>query len=215
MKSFHITSIFALCLLLPLSACAGAGQERQQEPIPAGEPAAQAPAEERVIEAEVAWQGAVTAVDADARLITLRDADGQERSFRIDEEVQRLDKVQPGDVVEIYYQRSLVFDMQPAGSAEPGAYIWQDEQHPDPARPGVVDREVVVVLAPLVAVDAQANTISVRGPSGGIRVLDVEQARHREALADLEIGDLLRIQFHRLLAVRITPGQGPQTQPVR
>lgn len=217
MKPSHITSTLALCLLLPLSACAGTGQgqESLQEPVPADGAAAQATAGDRVVEAEVAWQGAVTAVDADARLITLRDADGQERSFRIDEEVQRLDKMQPGDVVEIYYQRSLVFDMQPAGSAEPGAYIWQDEQHPDPERPGVVDREVVVVLAPLVAVDAQANTISVRGPSGGVRVLDVEQARHREALADLEIGDLLRIQFHRLLAVRITPEQAGQTQPVR
>lgn len=200
MKPFHAAALKALLpfMLLPLGACASAGQEDPREPGVAAE---------RVVEAEVAWRGKVTAVDADARLVTLRDAGGQERTFGIDREVQRLDRVQAGDMVEVYYQRSLVFDMQPAGSAEPGAYIWEDEQHPDPERPGIVDREVVVVLSPLVAVDSQANTISVQGPGGDVHVLDVEQPRHREALSGMQVGDMLRIQFRRLLAVRVVPEQ--------
>ena len=157
------------------------------------------------MEAEIAWQGTVTAVDAAARLVTLRDAAGEERTFRIEEQVQRLDSVQPGDRVEIYFQRSLVFDMQPASSAEPGAYIWEDQQHPDPDRPGVVDREVVVVLSPLVAIDTEAHTVSVESPNGSIQVLEVREPRHRAALPNLEVGDLLRIQFRRLLAVRVLP----------
>lgn len=197
MKPFRAAStLLALCLLVPLGACAGSGQERPQRSAAA--------AQERVVEAEVAWQGTVTAVDAGERLLTLRDAGGEERTLRVDEQVQRLERMQVGDRVEAYYRRSLVFDMQPGGSAEPGAYIWQDEQHPDPERPGIVDRELVVVLAPLVAVDAVANTISVRAPNGSVQVLDVEQPRHREALAGLRVGDLLRIQFRRLLAVRVT-----------
>src|SRR5690625_765012 len=161
MKPFRLASpVFAIGLLLPLAACAGTGGQPQQQP---------AAAQEQVVEAEVAWQGTVTAVDADERLLTLRDSEGQVRTVRVDEQVQRLERMQPGDRVEVYYRRSLVFDMQPAGSAEPGAYIWEDEQHPDPERPGVVDREVVVVLAPLVAVDAAANTISVRAPNGSVQ----------------------------------------------
>lgn len=199
MKPFRLASpVFAIGLLLPLAACAGTGGQPQQQP---------AAAQEQVVEAEVAWQGTVTAVDADERLLTLRDSEGQVRTVRVDEQVQRLERMQPGDRVEVYYRRSLVFDMQPAGSAEPGAYIWEDEQHPDPERPGVVDREVVVVLAPLVAVDAAANTISVRAPNGSVHVLDVEEPRHREALSRLSVGDLLRIQFRRLLAVRVVPGE--------
>lgn len=203
MKPFHaaVSKTFALCLLLPLGACASTAQEGQPAPDAAQVPAAG----ERMVEAEVAWQGRVTDVDAGARLVTLREADGRERTFRIDPEVQRLDQVRVGDMVEVFYQRSLVFDMTPAGSAEPGAYIWQDEQHPDPERPGVVDREVVTVLAPLVAVDAGAGTISVRGPRGAVRVLEVEEPRHRAALSGLEAGDMLRIQFRRLLAVRLVP----------
>lgn len=193
MKLFRVAPpLLAISLLLPLGACAGTGPQ----------PAA---TREQVVEAEVAWEGTVTAVDASERLVTLRDPDGQERTLRVDEQVQRLEQMQAGDRVEVYYRRSLVFDMQPEGSAEPGAYIWQDEQHPDPDRPGVVDREVVVVLSPLVAVDTAANTLSVRSPDGSIHVLDVEEPRHREALPRLKVGDLLRIQFHRLLAVRVLP----------
>lgn len=185
----------AMCLLLPLSIYAGTGQ---------GDPQS---AQEQVVEAEVAWEGEVTALDPAQRLITLRGGDGQVRTLRVDDEVQRLDRIRVGDRVEAYYRRSLVFDMQPAGSAEPGAYIWQDAQHPDPEMPGVIDRELVVVLAPLLAVDLEANTISIRSPNGSTQVLEVEQPRHRAALPGLQTGDLLRIQFRKLLAVRVTPTQ--------
>ena len=201
MKFHPAASPLVLCLLLPLSACAAAEPQRTGAPGAGGTQVSS----EQVVEADIAWQGTVTAVDATARLVTLRDAAGAERTFRIEEQVQRLESVQPGDQVEVYFHRSLVFDMQPAGSAEPGAYIWEDEQRPDPDRPGVVDREVVVVLSPLVAVDTRANTISVESPNGSIQVLEVREPRHRESLHDLNVGDLLRIQFRRLLAVRVLP----------
>lgn len=207
MKPFHLTAtkVLAISLMLPLGACAGTAQERQPVQAVSSTEATPAPAEERVVEAEIAWEGTVTAVDSEARLLTVRDAEGEQRTLSIDEQVQRLEQMQAGDRVQVYYRRSLVFDMQPGGSAEPGAYIWQDEQRPDPDRPGIVDREVVVVLSPLVAVDTAANTLSVRAPNGSVHVLDVEQPRHRAALADLEVGDLLRIQFRKLLAVRVLP----------
>ena len=194
-------SILALGLALSLSACAGANPVQEPASLAASEPDVQ----EQVLEAEVAWEGQVTALDAAGRLVTVRDADGAERTLRIEEQVQRLEQMQVGDRVQVYYRRSLVFDMQPAGSAEPGAYIWEDEQHPDPLRPGVIDREVVVVLSPLVAIDTDAHTLSVQSPNGSTHVLEVEQARHRESLQGLKVGDLLRIQFRRVLAVRVLP----------
>jgi len=213
MKSHAAAVPLVLCLLLPLSSCAAMDPQRSVSPDP--QAAARAGSGEQVVEAEIAWQGTVTAIDAGERLVTLRDVAGEERTFRIEEQVQRLESVEVGDRVEVYFQRSLVFDMQPAGSAEPGAYIWEDEQHPDPARPGVIDRELVVVVAPLVAIDTAANTLSVRSPNGSIQVLEVREPRHREALASLEVGDLLQIQFRRVLAVRVLPEAAAQTQPVR
>lgn len=213
MKSNAVAIPLVLCLLMPLSACAA--MDSQRSASSEAQAAAEAGSSEQIVETEIAWQGTVTAVDAGERLVTLRDARGEERTFRIEEQVQRLESMQAGDRVEVYFQRSLVFDMQPAGSAEPGAYIWEDEQHPDPERPGVLDRELVVVVAPLVAIDTAANTLSVRSPNGSIQVLEVREPRHREALADLQVGDLLQIQFRRVLAVRVLPEAAAQTQPVR
>lgn len=213
MKSNAVAVPLVLCLLMPLSACAA--MDSQRSASSEAQAAAEAGSSEQIVETEIAWQGTVTAVDAGERLVTLRDARGEERTFRIEEQVQRLESMQAGDRVEVYFQRSLVFDMQPAGSAEPGAYIWEDEQHPDPERPGVLDRELVVVVAPLVAIDTAANTLSVRSPNGSIQVLEVREPRHREALADLQVGDLLQIQFRRVLAVRVLPEAAAQTQPVR
>lgn len=213
MKSNAVAVPLVLCLLMPLSACAA--MDSQRSASSEAQAAAEAGSSEQIVETEIAWQGTVTAVDAGERLVTLRDARGEERTFRIEEQVQRLESMQAGDRVEVYFQRSLVFDMRPAGSAEPGAYIWEDEQHPDPERPGVLDRELVVVVAPLVAIDTAANTLSVRSPNGSIQVLEVREPRHREALADLQVGDLLQIQFRRVLAVRVLPEAAAQTQPVR
>lgn len=213
MKSNAVVVPLVLCLLMPLSACAA--MDSQRSASSEAQAAAEAGSGEQIVETEIAWQGTVTAVDAGERLVTLRDARGEERTFRIEEQVQRLESMQAGDRVEVYFQRSLVFDMQPAGSAEPGAYIWEDEQHPDPERPGVLDRELVVVVAPLVAIDTAANTLSVRSPNGSIQVLEVREPRHREALAGLQVGDLLQIQFRRVLAVRVLPEAAGQTQPVR
>lgn len=206
MKSNAVVVPLVLCLLMPLSACAA--MDSQRSASSEAQAAAEAGSGEQIVETEIAWQGTVTAVDAGERLVTLRDARGEERTFRIEEQVQRLESMQAGDRVEVYFQRSLVFDMQPAGSAEPGAYIWEDEQHPDPERPGVLDRELVVVVAPLVAIDTAANTLSVRSPNGSIQVLEVREPRHREALAGLQVGDLLQIQFRRVLAVRVLPEGG-------
>lgn len=206
MKSNAVAVPLVLCLLMPLSACAA--MDSQRSASSEAQAVAEAGSSEQIVETEIAWQGTVTAVDAGERLVTLRDARGEERTFRIEEQVQRLESMQAGDRVEVYFQRSLVFDMQPAGSAEPGAYIWEDEQHPDPERPGVLDRELVVVVAPLVAIDTAANTLSVRSPNGSIQVLEVREPRHREALADLQVGDLLQIQFRRVLAVRVLPEGG-------
>ena len=56
-----------------------------------------------------------------------------------------------------------------------------------------------------VAIDTEANTLSVRSPNDSIHVLEVQEPRHREALRGLEVGDLLEIQFRRVLAVRVLP----------
>lgn len=207
MTSFH-APVFAMLVLCAsaagTTACAAPAVQAQESPAATASSAGQG-AQEELVEADVLWLGAVADIDLDDRRVTIRGDSGEERVVEVEDDVERLDRLRVGDQVEVYYHRSIVFDMQPAGSGEPGAYIQERKDHaPDPARPGVIEQEVVTVLSPLVAVDVEGSTISVRSPDGQVDVLDVVVPEHRAALPRLNVGDLLRIEFRRLLTVRVS-----------
>ena len=89
-----------------------------------------------------------------------------------DETVRNFDQIRVGDVVQIDYVNAVTIDIQPAGSAEPGAYIKEDQ---DVAKTGEKPRygesQVVTVLAPIEAIDTVNNTITVKGPRGNVVTL--------------------------------------------
>ena len=93
---------------------------------------------------------------------------------------------------------------QPAGSAEPGAYIKQDNTVGKTGeKPRVGASEVVTVLAPIRAIDVANNTVTVEGPRGNVVTLDVVKPEHRARLPQLKVGDMLRIAFTEAAAVRV------------
>ena len=124
----------ALALVLGIVAGGGAG--------PAGAQTPAAPAEstsvETVVEAEVAVRGIVTAIDAAQRLVTLDTGTGS-RVLPVDPRVADLDRLAVGDVIDMRYHRSVLFDIKPAGSAEPGAYIAESGRRADRDQ-GIPDR---------------------------------------------------------------------------
>lgn len=155
---------------------------------------------ETVVQDEVALRGVVAAVDVEGRRITLDTAAGS-RVLPVGPGVPGLDRIRVGDVVDVRYHRSVLFDVQPAGSAEPGAYI--SEAGRPAAQGGVVGEQQVTVLATVVEVDAAAGTFSVQGPSGNVRLLRAETPEHRAAVARIRVGDLLRVRFREGVAVSL------------
>ncbi len=166
----------------------------------------QAPAApvETIVQAEVAVRGVVTAIDVEQRLVTLDTATGT-RELPVDPRVADLEHLHVGDVIDVSYHRSILFDIQPAGSAEPGAYIAEKGRMADrdegvPARIG---EQEVTVLAEVIEVDAQAGSFSVRGPGGSVRTLHAEKPEHIEAVGRIRVGDMLRVRFREGLAVSL------------
>ena len=157
---------------------------------------------ETIVQAEVAVRGVVTAIDVEQRLVTLDTATGT-RELPVDPRVADFEHLHVGDVIDVSYHRSLLFDIQPAGSAEPGAYIAEKGRMADrdegvPARIG---EQEVTVLAEVIEVDAQAGSFSVRGPGGSVRTLHAEKPAHIEAVGRIRVGDMLRVRFREGLAV--------------
>jgi hypothetical protein len=148
----------------------------------------------------------VTAINTPSRLVTVRGPDGNEVEVHADETVRNFEQVRVGDRVVLDYVRAVTVDIQPAGSAEPGAYIKQDQKAAKTGeKPAVGASEVVTVLAPIRAIDTANNTITVEGPRGNVVTLDVTRPEHRARLAQLKVGDMLRIAFTEAAALRVQP----------
>ena len=167
-------------------------------------PEAETPTE--VAAVEITASGTVTAIDTPNRLITIRNQTNEEVKVHADETVRNFDQIRVGDVVSLDYKRSVAVDIQPAGSAEPGAYIKEDE---DVAKLGEKPRagmsQTVTVLAPILAIDTARNTITVKGPRGNVVELDVVRPEHQARLSQLKVGDILRVAFTEAAAVSVRP----------
>ena len=167
-------------------------------------PEAETPTE--VAAVQITASGTVTAIDTPNRLITIRNQSNEEVQVHADETVRNFDQIRVGDVVSLDYKRSVAVDIQPAGSAEPGAYIKEDE---DVAKIGEKPRagmsQTVTVLAPILAIDTTNNTITVKGPRGNVVELDVVRPEHQARLSQLKVGDILRVAFTEAVAVSVRP----------
>lgn len=155
---------------------------------------------------EITASGTVTAIDTPNRLITIRNQTNEEVQVHADETVRNFDQIRVGDVVSLDYRRSVAVDIQPAGSAEPGAYIKEGQ---DVAKlgekPHAGTSETVTVLAPILAIDTAHNTITVKGPRGNVVELDVTRPEHQARLSQLKVGDMLRVAFTEAAAVSVRP----------
>ena len=167
-------------------------------------PEAETPTE--VAAVQITASGTVTAIDTPNRLVTVRNQNNEEVQVHADETVRNFDQIRVGDVVSLDYKRSVAVDIQPAGSAEAGAYIKEDE---DVAKLGEKPRagvsETVTVLAPILAIDTTNNTITVKGPRGNVVELDVVRPEHQARLSQLKVGDILRVAFTEAVAVSVRP----------
>ena len=120
--------------------------------------------------------------------------------------VRNFNQIHVGDTISVDYLNAVAIDVQPAGSAEPGAYIKDDK---DVAKLGEKPRagksETVTVLAPITAIDTVKNTVTLQGPRGNQVTLDVVKPEHRARLAQLKVGDMLRVAFTEAVAVQVRP----------
>lgn len=195
MNLLHATRAILFATGLALTATAfGTDVERQARPQM-----------EEMVQADVNLRGTVTSIDLDGRLVTVTSEEGT-RVFPVDPRVEGLERLRAGDIVDIRYHASVLFDLQPAGAGEPGAYLAEDGRVVDdgPGDAGRVGEQEVTVLAPVVAVDLAAHRFTVRGVDGGLHELAAKTPEHRDALRGIKVGDMLRVRFREAVAVSVT-----------
>lgn len=146
----------------------------------------------------------VESVDLATRYVTLKGPEGNMIAVRAGDRVENLDKVKPGDRVDVMYYRDVAVDVV-ANAGDAGAPERQRATSTSPGSvPGVVNRERTSVVKILV-VDPYKKAIAFRDPEGHRREVSVDAPGLRHYLDELKAGDTVRVTFTDALAVSVAP----------
>jgi hypothetical protein len=162
MNSSPVTAILAATLVLPVVALADQHGRAQLDHSGTGFfPAGAANQGALKHEQAAVVRGTVTAADTTTRLVTLKTEDGRTFDVPAGDEVKNFDKVAVGDVVEVTYTESVVFQIVPKGEPQGDA-----SQRLDPITGGAKPGQKVTSSFEVASVDPTTNTLWVTLPNG-------------------------------------------------
>ena len=107
-----------------------------------------------------------------------------------------------GDKVDIDFYESLAISMAPSGS-KPSMSASASGKAVDVGG-GIRGRELSL-SAEVVSVDPAANTVTFKGPKGGMRTVHVENSALQAKLPSLKPGQVVQFEYTEAVAAEIRP----------
>ncbi len=143
----------------------------------------------------------VEAVDYEKRTVTLKGADGQSKTIKIDKRARNLDQVKVGDKVTVELFESVAIFVRkstaPADVAETAAV----QVAPKGEKPEVVAVDTVEITATVQAIDYKKRTISLKGPQGNVRSFTVDKSVKR--FKEIKKGDEVVVRYTEAIAIKV------------
>jgi Cu/Ag efflux protein CusF len=174
----------------------------EPESTPA-EPSKPLPGDAREIGHITKTTATVEAVNPETREITLKNADGDVRTFKVDESVKRLNEIKAGDKVKAEYYTSILSEIRPPTPAEKAKPLSVQEataKSPAGSSPaGRVLRRIRAVVT-VDKIDRDAGTVTITGPRGNtLTVYALDPAR----LDRVKVGDTVIVTYTEALAISV------------
>jgi len=145
----------------------------------------------------------VAAIDLQTREVTLKDQEGKTFSFVASKDVRNLNQVKVGDTVKVTYTESIAIDVRREEGTTPSATAGTSvSAAPEGARPGGKAAGTVTVSARIIGVDPQTNHVTLQGPEGNIRVI---QVRDPKKLENVKVGDMVYATYTESLGIAVEP----------
>jgi hypothetical protein len=143
----------------------------------------------------------VTAVDQQARTVTVQRQDGELVTIQVPKESQNLDQVYPGARFLVRYLQSVAVFIGPSG-ATPSADVSSSVQMAEKgANPGGVITQVIQIQARVDAIDYENRTVVLTGPEGNSVKLAVDERVKR--LNEVNVGDIVVVGYTQALAAEM------------
>lgn len=157
----------------------------------------------KVVGASLSTTGTVSAVDVAERQVTVKNAQGTERVFRVDPKVESLENLKVGDRVGVDYLVAVAVALRKGGDGIREKVEDEARSHePTDGKPGMQAARRATYVANVLAVDRARQTVRLQGPAG--RVGDI-RVQDKAALADVKPGDQVVAVVHEAVAVGVRP----------
>jgi hypothetical protein len=143
----------------------------------------------------------VQAIDQATRRVTLREEDGNTTSFTAGPLVRNLDQIQAGDRVAVTYTETFTIEVRRADGSQPTVTERSTGERAEAGgRPGGSVAHETTISAAITAVDRESGRLTVKGPEGNVRVIQVKDPK---SLESVKIGDLVVATYEESLGVAV------------
>jgi Cu/Ag efflux protein CusF len=157
----------------------------------------------KVVGASVSTTGTITAIDVGERLVTVKNAQGTERIFRVDPKVPSLENLKVGDRVGVDYLVAVAVALRKGGGDVREKVEDEAKSHePTDGKPGMQAARRTTYVANVLAVNRAQQTVRLKGPAGRVGDIRVED---KAALADVKVGDQVVAVVYEAVAVGVRP----------
>ena len=195
--------VFVVIAAVVFSICIGAGafaQEKKGEAAPKS--TASTPKPKTVKERVVTKTATVEAIDLKNRVLTLKDKDGNVGDLKVSEKVKNLPQVKVGDQVTAKFYESVAIELADPGTPVQAGTAKTVSKAELGEKPAGGEVHVTSVVASIVAIDAEKNVATLKGPEGKTVNVKIQDPKKWQSA---KVGDNVRITYIEGLAINVKP----------
>ena len=149
----------------------------------------------------------IVAIDKASRTLTLKGAKGDVMDVVAGDEVKNFDQIKLGDKIVARYVEALTLELKKATAGSGAVTMTEDAAKAKPGeRPAVVGARQVTAMVTVVVVDPKASTITVKGPTGNLTKLKVQNPDQFKVVKQ---GDQIEATYTVALALSVEPAPKP------
>ena len=147
----------------------------------------------------------VVGIDKATRTLKLKGAKGEVVDVVASAEVKRFDEIKVGDSIVARYLESLTLELKKAPVAAGDVKVREGAARSKPGeKPAGGAARQVSAIAEVVAVDPAKSTITIKGPTGNITTLNVQNPDQFKVVKQ---GDQIEVTYTQALALSLEPAQ--------
>lgn len=149
------------------------------------------------------YEGTVTKIDKKTRTIFFKNNEGESK-FIAGPEIKSFDQIKVGDRLNVTYELAVAIELIKTKSD--GVRSKVETASEVTSKPGEKPTRTITntttIIADIIAVDRPKKLVSVKGPSGKVTVVTV---KNPQLLADVNVGEQVRVIYFDAMAASITP----------